>query len=48
MDAFPAFIFVVVWLASAKLMVNALGLDDGQAQAHRFQVLPHLLRFIWA
>jgi hypothetical protein len=48
MDAFPAFSFVVVWLASAKLMVNALGLDDGQAQAHGFQIPAHLLRFIWA
>jgi hypothetical protein len=48
MDAFPALPFVVVWLASAKLIINALGLNDGQAQAHRFQVLPHLLRFIWA
>jgi hypothetical protein len=48
MDAFPAFFFVVVWLASAKLMVNTLGLDDGQAQAHGFQILPQLLCFIWA
>jgi hypothetical protein len=48
MDAFPAFPFVVVWFASAKLMVNALSFDDGQAQAHRFQILSHLLRFIWA
>jgi hypothetical protein len=48
MNAFPAFSFVVVWLASTKLMVNALSFDDGQAQAHRFQILSHLLRFIWA
>jgi hypothetical protein len=47
MNAFPAFSFVVVWLASTKLVVNTLGLDDGQAQAHGFQILSQLLRFIW-